>query len=311
MFDEVLKFGSMIVDALVNFKQPVFVYIPPFAELRGGAWVVVDPTINSEVMEMYAATEGRGGVLEPAGMVEIKFRKGDLLKSAHRLDPKLIEMSATLKELKAGAGSERDVAVLETEIAERETKLLVLYRQIAEHFADLHDTPGRMKVKGVITDVVPWKRSRSYFYWRLRRRLGEMHLRKQLQAASVVPGQPDSRMSLSESTKLMQSWFVRARESGLLRGMPAGTSGSDNELWGDDRAVLAWMKDESDNVNRNIKEIRERSIRSAVVAIGREDPGSVVKGILDLIEQLDQRQQDAVVKMLRRGVIFGGQQKKL
>jgi acetyl-CoA carboxylase/biotin carboxylase 1 len=238
-------------------------------------------------MEMYAATEGRGGVLEPAGMVEIKFRKGDLLKSAHRLDPKLIEMSAKLKELKAaGAGSERDVAVLETDMAERETKLLVLYRQIAEHFADLHDTPGRMKVKGVITDVVPWKRSRSYFYWRLRRRLGEMHLRKQLQAASVVPGQPDSRMSLSESTKLMQSWFVRARESGLLRGMPAGTSGSDNELWGDDRAVLAWMKDESDNINRNIKEIRERSVRSAVVAIGREDPGSVVKGILDLIEQV-------------------------
>lgn len=44
-----LKFGSMIVDALVAFKQPIFVYIPPFAELRGGAWVVVDPTIHAEV----------------------------------------------------------------------------------------------------------------------------------------------------------------------------------------------------------------------------------------------------------------------
>jgi hypothetical protein len=41
MFDEVLKFGSMIVDALVAYQQPLFVYIPPFAELRGGAWVVV------------------------------------------------------------------------------------------------------------------------------------------------------------------------------------------------------------------------------------------------------------------------------
>lgn len=44
-----LKFGSMIVDALVAFQQPLFVYIPPFAELRGGAWVVVDPTIHAEV----------------------------------------------------------------------------------------------------------------------------------------------------------------------------------------------------------------------------------------------------------------------
>jgi acetyl-CoA carboxylase/biotin carboxylase 1 len=34
MFDEVLKFGSMIVDALVAYQQPLFVYIPPFAELR-------------------------------------------------------------------------------------------------------------------------------------------------------------------------------------------------------------------------------------------------------------------------------------
>lgn len=55
MFDEVLKFGSMIVDALVAYQQPLFVYIPPFAELRGGAWVVVDSTINADVMEFYAA----------------------------------------------------------------------------------------------------------------------------------------------------------------------------------------------------------------------------------------------------------------
>ena len=64
MFDEVLKFGSMIVDALVAYQHPLFVYIPPFAELRGGAWVVVDHTINADVMEFYAAEDARGGVLE-------------------------------------------------------------------------------------------------------------------------------------------------------------------------------------------------------------------------------------------------------
>ncbi len=52
MYEEVLKFGAMIVDNLRTFKQPVFVYIPPKAELRGGAWVVVDPTINPDMMEM-------------------------------------------------------------------------------------------------------------------------------------------------------------------------------------------------------------------------------------------------------------------
>ena len=39
MYGEVLKYGSYIVDALVKYEQPIFVYIPPFGELRGGSWV--------------------------------------------------------------------------------------------------------------------------------------------------------------------------------------------------------------------------------------------------------------------------------
>ena len=39
MYNEVLKYGSYIVDALVKYEQPVFIYIPPFGELRGGSWV--------------------------------------------------------------------------------------------------------------------------------------------------------------------------------------------------------------------------------------------------------------------------------
>ena len=54
MYQEVLKYGAMIVDALRVYKQPVFIYLPPHGELRGGAWVVVDPTINPSQMEMYA-----------------------------------------------------------------------------------------------------------------------------------------------------------------------------------------------------------------------------------------------------------------
>jgi len=77
MRDEVLKFGSEIVDALVMTNQPVFVYIPPFAELRGGAWVVVDSTINASTMEFYSASEARGGVLEAAGAASIKYRQAE------------------------------------------------------------------------------------------------------------------------------------------------------------------------------------------------------------------------------------------
>ena len=44
----------MIVDALRTYKQPVFVYLPPGAELRGGAWVVIDSAINADMIEMCA-----------------------------------------------------------------------------------------------------------------------------------------------------------------------------------------------------------------------------------------------------------------
>jgi acetyl-CoA carboxylase / biotin carboxylase 1 len=45
MFNEVLKYGSYIVDALVKYEQPIFVYIPPFGELRGGSWVSFLPSV--------------------------------------------------------------------------------------------------------------------------------------------------------------------------------------------------------------------------------------------------------------------------
>lgn len=40
---------------------------------------------------------------------------------------------------------------LEKQLKAREELLLPIYYQVAVHFADLHDTPGRMQEKGVIT----------------------------------------------------------------------------------------------------------------------------------------------------------------
>jgi len=61
MYEEVVKFGAYIVDALHDYTQPIIIYIPPFGELRGGSWVVIDPTINQNYMEMYADPTARGG----------------------------------------------------------------------------------------------------------------------------------------------------------------------------------------------------------------------------------------------------------
>lgn len=98
MYNEVLKYGSFIVDALVDYKQPILIYIPPFGELRGGSWVVIDPTINPEQMEMYADVESRGGVLEPDGVVSIKYRKEKMIETMIRLDSTYGHLRRTLTE---------------------------------------------------------------------------------------------------------------------------------------------------------------------------------------------------------------------
>lgn len=42
MYEQIIKFGAYIVDGLREYIRPIFIYIPPNGELRGGAWAVVD-----------------------------------------------------------------------------------------------------------------------------------------------------------------------------------------------------------------------------------------------------------------------------
>merc|ERR1719395_323323 len=133
MYGEILKFGAMIVDGLRTYKHPVFIYIPPNGELRGGAWVVVDPTINPQKMEMYADTEARGGILEPPGICEVKYRKPDQLATAHRLDPVLKQLDDEL----ANHTDPDERARITSDIADREKVLEPVYLSLAHEFADL------------------------------------------------------------------------------------------------------------------------------------------------------------------------------
>lgn len=47
--------------------------------------------------------------------------------------------------------SDKEMKELEAQLKEREEQLLPIYHQVAVQFADLHDTPGRMLEKGVIS----------------------------------------------------------------------------------------------------------------------------------------------------------------
>ncbi|CAI1647626.1 hypothetical protein SEUBUCD650_0M03390 [Saccharomyces eubayanus] len=229
MYNEVLKYGSFIVDALVDYKQPILIYIPPLGELRGGSWVVVDPTINPEQMEMYADVESRGGVLEPDGVVSIKYRKEKMIETMIRLDSTYGHLRRTLTEKKLSLEKQND---LTKRLKFRERQLMPIYNQISIQFADLHDRSTRMLVKGVIRKELEWTKSRRFLYWRLRRRLNEGQVIKRMQSKIC-----DNKtvMKYGELLKIVQSWYSH------LDG-------------NDDRAVAEFIEKNTKEINKNIEE---------------------------------------------------------
>lgn len=284
MFDEVLKSGSLIVDALRCYKQPVFVYIPPGGELRGGAWVVLDTLINPEAIEMYADSTSRGGVLEPEGTVDIKYRRRNIIKTMHRLDPKLRELDQELIDGKQSGGvlsDERKQAIHDA-IYAREVAILPVYRNVATSFCDLHDTPGRLLAKGAVRGIVDWKEARSFFYWRLQRRLTEGRVRQKCSEA-------DPSLSNEKITNLLKKWAADYRMESGVNGVVDGeevrsTVLSEDAIHGSfdygDRWVFHWLEVEEDAIAKRIEKIKTGMIAMKV----SESCSESREGFLDGIE---------------------------
>jgi len=274
LFEEILKYGSYIVDALREYKQPVFIYIPPFGELRGGAWVVVDPSINSDMMEMYCDEQGRGGVLEPNGTVEVKYKEKDLIKTMHRLDPQLQLLDKELQKKPA----EAELKKLQEQIARREKELMPTYEQLAISFADLHDTAGRMKAKGVIREVLAWKTARKYFYNRVKRRMEEEYLSRKMR--EVFPG-----MTQPDIMNFQKKWFF-----------DAFSDKKPEELYNDEAFVCTWLEKNQQLLDQKLRSLRASYITKQVQQFAIEDPVAAVEG---LIGNLSAEQKAALLQKLK------------
>ena len=275
MYNEVLKYGSYIVDALVKFEQPIFVYIPPFGELRGGSWVVVDPCINPEYMEMYADEEGRGGVLEPEGIVGIKFRKDRQLETMERLDPVYGELKAKM----ADPSLNRDQqAAIRAKMTERENLLLPIYGQISLQFADLHDRAGRMKAKGTIRMPMRWANARRFFYWRLRRRLNEEYVLKKMTAVEgrEVPQSREGKLNL------LRAWSNIERYDT------------------DDMSVAVWCEENRKETAARIETLKKEGIASDIAGLLRKDKEAGLKGVATVLSMLPVEEKEEVIRLLQK-----------
>ncbi|RLU22271.1 hypothetical protein DMN91_004549 [Ooceraea biroi] len=277
MYEQIMKFGAYIVDGLRQYCKPVFVYIPPNAELRGGAWAVVDPMINPRFMEMFADNTSKGGVLEPEALVEVKFRQKDIVKTIHRIDPVVHK----IKEKLATVNTAEERTELEAQISKREELLEPMYRQAAVHFADLHDTPERMFERNTIQEIIPWKKARRLFYWRLRRRLLEEEIKN-----DILATQPS--LDVRQVGAMLRRWFIEDKGA------------TESYLWDQDEAAACWLeaqrKTDNSVVSRNIMCVK----RDAVITRIKEALETCPEIKLDAVLEIAHRLQPAERAELQR-----------
>ncbi|XP_028335696.1 acetyl-CoA carboxylase 2 isoform X2 [Physeter macrocephalus] len=283
MYDQVLKFGAYIVDGLRKYKQPILIYIPPCAELRGGSWAVMDTSINPLCIEIYADRESRASVLEPEGTVEIKYRKKDLVKTMRRIDPiykKLMEQLGT-SEL-----SDKDRKELEGQLKAREDLLLPIYHQVAVQFADLHDKPSRMLEKGAISDILDWKTARTFLYWRLRRLLLEDQVKQEVLQAC-------SKLSHVHVQSMLRRWFMEME--GAVKAY----------LWDNNQTAVQWLEQHwqagaglRSTIRENIEYLKRDSVLKTIRGLVQENPEVAVDSLVYICQHLSPAERAQIIHLL-------------
>lgn len=186
---------------------------------------------------------------------------------------------------------------LEAQIREREKILEPMYRQVAVHFADLHDTPERMFEKNAIHEIIPWKSARRLFYWRLRRRLLEEEIR-----CEILSTQPS--LDVRQVGAMLRRWFIEDKGA------------TESYLWDQDEAAACWLeaqrKTENSVVSRNIMCVK----RDAVVRRIREAldvcPDVRLDAVLEIAHRLQPTERAELQRTLSQlegtGTAAGGQE---
>jgi acetyl-CoA carboxylase/biotin carboxylase 1 len=178
--------------------------------------------------------------LEPGGLVEIKYRRPQILAKMGRLDPMYKGLMA---QLSSSTGKEERDAVKKAMLL-REQEIYPVYHSAALMFSDLHDVPERMLAKGVICGIVDWKRARCFFYERLKRRIAEERVIDRVIAAL------DDGITKSDAKDIVLQWY------------------SDNMLdEKSDNAVSIWLEENELMVSSRIEELNADSVKSKLAAL--------------------------------------------
>ena len=224
-------------------------------------------------MEMYADEDARGGVLEPEGIVNIKYRRDKQLETMARLDQTYGDLKRSLTSPGLSADELSDIKV---KMTAREELLLPVYTQISLQYADLHDRAGRMEAKGVIRQPLQWKNARRFFYWRLRRRLNEESILKKMAAVSLR----NKEITREQNLEMLQAW---------TRIGPFEQ---------DDKAVAMWYEENRKEVHSKVEALKSEGVAYDVASLLRGNKEGGLKGIKNMLSMLPIEEKESVLKFL-------------
>jgi len=131
---------------------------------------------------------------------------------------------------------------------ERQDVLMHVYHTIAVHFAALHDTPERMLERDCITEIVPWRESRNFFYYRFKRLiLEESFIREIIKAKNSY--------TFVDGKSMLRHWFT------------VDVGPADGYLWDQNDVAVDWLekqKTPESIVNKHIYAIKKEEILSKI-----------------------------------------------
>jgi len=178
-------------------------------------------------------------------------------------------------------------------ISQRENELLPVYEQIAVQFCELHDTPGRMNAVGVIEREVEWTDSRSFFFWRLRRKLAEFDLRRKMVNASDV-GRGKTSLSPLDASSLMREWFLESPRMSI-------------EMWKDDKMMLAWMAENNKELEEKVLNLATKYVSDEVFlamtgSTGAIGTSGITKGLSRAFSAMDPNQREMLKQSMKEAL---------
>jgi acetyl-CoA carboxylase/biotin carboxylase 1 len=129
-----------------------------------------------------------------------------------------------------------------------------------------------MKAVGVIKQDVEWREARSFFYWRLRRKLAEFELRRKIIDAARV-GRAVNVLKPTEASLLIQKWFLES-------------SGKSEDCWEDDATMLSWMAEQSSSLELKVMEYSKACVTREIVNVLTGGGTTTAIGAAGIVEGL-------------------------